>query len=94
MNKQVFFLSNNDLLYNYQSGFRKTTRQTRQTCQTPAKILKGFDKGLMTGIILVDLQKAFDTSDHDILLKKFSAIVFQIILLVGSIHTFLIDCFA
>ena len=34
------------------------------------KILKGFDKGLMNGMILIDLQKAFDTIDHDILSKK------------------------
>ena len=41
------------------------------------KILEGFDKGLMTGMILVDLQKAFDTIDHDIPLKKLSAIGFS-----------------
>ena len=71
------FLSNNELLYNYQSGFQKN--HSTDSCLTflHDKILKGFDKGLMTGMILVDLQKAFDTIDHDILLKKLSAIGFS-----------------
>ena len=71
------FLSNNELLYNYQSGFRKN--HSTDSCLTflHDKILKSFDKGLMTGMILVDLQKAFDTIDHDILLKKLSAIGFS-----------------
>ena len=33
------------------------------------KILKGFDEGLVTGMILIDLQKAFDKINHEILLK-------------------------
>ena len=37
-------------------------------------MLNGFDKGVLTGMILIDLQKAFDTIDHDILFKKLSAI--------------------
>ena len=34
------------------------------------KIFKDLDGGLVIGMILIDLQKAFDTINHDILLKK------------------------
>ena len=33
-------------------------------------IINGMDKGLHTGMILIDLQKAFDTLDYDVLLEK------------------------
>ena len=41
----------------------------------------------MTGMILVDLQKAFDTIDRDIPLKQMSVMVSQIMLLISSNHT-------
>ena len=41
------------------------------------KILKGFDEGLLTGIILIDLQKAFNTINHEILFKKLKAMGFS-----------------
>ena len=31
------------------------------------KILKSFDDGLVTGMIFIDLQKAFDTINNDII---------------------------
>ena len=41
------------------------------------KISIGFDEGLLTGMILIDLQKAFDIIDHEILLQKLKAITFS-----------------
>ena len=41
------------------------------------KILKSFDNGLLTGMILIDLQKTFNTIDHNILLEKLKAIGFS-----------------
>ena len=54
----------------------KTTQQIRLSFLND-KILKGFDDGLVTAVILIDLQKAFDTINHDILLKKLSIIGFS-----------------
>ena len=39
--------------------------------------MKGFDNGLYTGMILIDLQKAFDKINHKILLDKLLPIGFS-----------------
>ena len=71
------FLSLNRILYDYQSGFRKNHSTDACLSFLNDKILKGFGDGLVTGMILIDLQKAFDTIKHDILLKKLSIIGFS-----------------
>ena len=65
-----------NLLYNYQSDFHKY-HSTDKIIKLNDKILKGFDQGLMTGTILIDLQKAFDTFNDDILLQKLYPIGFS-----------------
>ena len=55
------FLSDEDILYNYQSGFRSDHSTSICLSFLTDKVLKRFDEGLSTGMILIDLQKAFDT---------------------------------
>ena len=62
---------------NNNQDFGRTTQQTHALHFCMIKFLKGFDKGFMSGMILIDLQKAIDLIDHDILLKKLSAIGFS-----------------
>ena len=69
-NQTQQYLQEHKIIYKYQSGFRK--HHSTNTCLSHLnnKILEGFDKGMVSGMILIDLQKAFDTIDHNILLKK------------------------
>ena len=71
------FLDENKILYTYQSGFRK--HYSTDTCLSylTDRLRNGFEKGLLTGMILIDLQKAFDTIDHSILLEKMKCLSFS-----------------
>ena len=62
------YLNENNILYKYQSGFR--TKHSTDTCLSLLNdmILSGIDNGMLTGMILMDLQKAFDTIDNEIFL--------------------------
>ena len=40
------------------------------------KVKIGFEEGLLTHMVFIDLQKAFDTIDHSILLEKISCLGF------------------
>ena len=71
------FLFENNILYKYQSGFRKNHSTDSCLSYLNDKILQGFDSGKITGMILIDLQKAFDTIDHKILLDKLVYIGFS-----------------
>ena len=76
-NQTSTFLNCRNLVYNYQSGFHKNHSTDFCLSFLSAKILKGFDQGLITGMILIDLQKAVDTIDNDILLQKLYVIGFS-----------------
>ena len=74
---QTEFLSKNKLLYRFQSGFRKNYSANAYLGHLTDKITTGFEKSLFTGMILIDLQKVFDTIDHQILLKKMKYLGFS-----------------
>ena len=70
-------MDKNQILFKFQSGFRESHSTDSCLSYLNDKILTGFDKGLITGMIAIDLQKAFDTINHKILLEKMSYIVFS-----------------
>ena len=47
------FLSDEDILYNYQSGFRDNHSTNLCLSFLTDKVLKGFDEGLLTGMIII-----------------------------------------
>ena len=71
------FLSENNILYNFQSGFRTNHSTNLCLAHLMDKKLKEFDEGLLRGMILTDLQKVFDTINHKVLLQKPKAIRFS-----------------
>ena len=68
--KTLCYLDENKIIYSLQSGFRSHHSTNSCLSYLSTKVLCGFDKGLLTGMILIDLQKAFDTIDHEMLLNK------------------------
>ena len=70
------FLEANKLFYKFQSGFRKNHSTNFCLSYLNDKIMQGFEAGVFTGMILIDLQKAFDTIDHLILLEKLRSLNF------------------
>ena len=59
-----------EIIFDYQSGFR--SKHSVNTClaHLSNQILKGFEAKKSIGMILIDLQKAFETLDYGILLKN------------------------
>ena len=70
-------MSKDKLLYKFQSGFRKNYSTNTCLGHLTDKITTGFEKGLFTRMVLIDLQKVFDTIDHQTLLKKMKYLGFS-----------------
>ena len=68
------YLQSHKMLSPYQCGFRKSY-STELTALCLADTIRwNIDLGQMTGAVYIDLRKAFDTVDHNLLLRKLSYI--------------------
>jgi hypothetical protein len=66
----VKYIEDNDILYEGQSGFRK-----QHSCETALNLIAAgwkerLDDNNTILAVYLDLKRAFETIDHDILLKK------------------------
>ena len=64
------FLNKNNTVYNLQFGFRQRYSTSHALINITEIIRKALDDGNIGCGVFVDLQKAFDTVDHQILLAK------------------------
>ena len=62
------FLENSNVLYDKQFGFRNKHSTMHALIEITEKIREALDKKHFTCGIIIDLQKAFDTVNHNILL--------------------------
>jgi len=71
MYKRLYdFLEGNKFCYKYQFGFRKNHSTSQAVMEVLDNIYQHCDNQEVTMGIYLDLQKAFDTVNHSILVKK------------------------
>ena len=71
MHKRLYeFLNLHEILFNNQFGFRKNNSTSFALIQITEKIKESIEKKKYGCGIFIDLRKAFDTVNHEILLKK------------------------
>ena len=64
------FLTNEDIISNHQSGFRSLHSTVTALLEATGEWAFNIDRGSVNAVVFLDLKRAFDTVDHDILLSK------------------------
>ena len=64
------FLSSSEIIYKFQFGFRKQYSTNHALLSIVEQIRNALDKNMFTCGVFIDLEKAFDTVNHKILLSK------------------------
>ena len=69
--KQFYKHLNNNMLFSkFQSGFRPGHSTITTLLQMCDNWYENMDNGKLTGVVFIDIRKAFDSIDHSILFKK------------------------
>ena len=71
-NRVIKFINKHDILYKYQFGFKKGHSTYMPLTIIIDKIVEALDNHEHVMVLYLDLAKAFDTVDHNILLNKLS----------------------
>ena len=66
----INYIEKFNILFEFQFGFRKGKSTEQAIAEITDNLKKSIDKNMLTCGIFLDLSKAFDTVNHEILLKK------------------------